>query len=462
MVVERERGTKRISDVVTSPRRDKRGRQGQAPGVESDKLADQRSPLKDPRVTLLKRQSQVKNRCHSIDSSTGTLSGTTNTVPSQSGAASSLDSSLDNTYEDERFFLSPAVDLDRAKAVYCPVKGPVRMHTCWLPSNLTVSQSEYEDTPAGHVDVGGTGQREPQGSVDSLTVDMEDKIESSPEMSNCLDPSSSKSAAKVAGFDGRAEQKNGADVGDASPSSLYPVQYQEDPIIVESYGGYRSAIGTHGCHQGTYVYEVKVACDVSKKGFGVRFGWATKGHELERILHQPVGAIHGDGYGFNVVNMHDDNGSVFYSLLKGLKKELPVSKSTANPVKKGDVFGVVIHLGNDGRPFETTADDIVLYRTTQRHHIKSPGPEWMKERKPLTGSYMELFWNGKSQGRMFQDEILESTYYPMVSLYTNLGCMPDGERDPQQRARVQVTFRSGAFQYAYPKGVKSLEHKISR
>ena len=85
----------------------------------------------------------------------------------------------------------------------------------------------------------------------------------------------------------------------------------------------------------------------------------------------------------------------------------------------------------------------------------------MKERKPLAGSYMELFWNGKSQGRVFQDEILESTYYPMVSLYTNLGCLPGGEMDPQQRARVQVAFRSMAFEYKHL-GVKSLEDKIIR
>lgn len=456
--------------MATSPRKDKRGRLDPAPGAESEKLADQsRSPLRNPRVARLKRASQGKKQSHSADESTGTPSGTTNGAPSRSGGATSLDSSH-NSFEDKRFFLSPAVDLDRVKAVYCPIKGPVRMHTCWLPSNLTVSQAEYENTLVGVDVIGGTGEQEPQASMDSPTVDMEDKIESGPG-SYCQDPSSDNRATNAVGVQADLEadsnwqdkqmERKKVELDYASQSNPRPVQCQEDPIIVESYGGYRSAVGTHGCHQGTYMYEVKVSCDVSKKGFGIRLGWATKGHELERILHQPVGAIHGDGYGFNVVNMHDEKGSVFYSLHKGLKKELPFSKSTPHCVKKDDVFAVVIHLGKSGRPFETAPGDIVLYRTTQRHHIKSPSPEWMKERKPLAGSYMELFWNGKSQGRVFQDEILESTYYPMVSLYTNLGCLPGGEMDPQQRARVQVAFRSMAFEYKHL-GVKSLEDKIIR
>lgn len=465
MVSERARGTKRGIIAATSPRKEKKGRQ--AAGVVNENFAvdHSRSPLKDPRVTRLKGGLQGKKQLNRIDASTGSLSGTTDGVPSGSGAASSLDSHDSRGQSgdrDMRFFLSPAVDLDRAKAVYCPVKGPVRMHTCWLPSNLTVSQAEYEDAQGDENIRGGTVGHEPEGSMSSMTVDMEDKIESSPD-SGCLGPPPDKPAADTDVDTESIGQKeeNEAGVGHTLQSNPYSVEFQQDPIVVESYGGYRSAIGTHGCHQGTYVYEVKVACDVSKKGFGIRLGWATKGHELERILHQPVGAIHGDGYGLNVVNMHCDKGSVFYSLHKGQKKELPVSKSTSNCVKKDDVFGVVLHLGNKGRPFETTPDDIVLYRTTQRHHIKSPGPDWMKERKPLLGSYMELFWNGKSQGRVFQDQILESTYYPMVSLYTNLGCLPGGEKDSQQRARVQVEFRSMAFHHSYV-GAKSLEHKVIR
>ena len=448
-----DRGKMTASDAASSPQKDT--------GARNDPVEQ----LQDRRVTALKRKREpvlYREQSSSVCTSIGTGSETVNTTntattrnasPKIQAGRSSLDSP-DNSLggKDEQFFLSPAVDLGRLKAVYCPVKGPVRMQTCWLPTNLTVSQAEYEDTRQDE-EIPCVTKDLPQGSVDSRTVDMEDRIASSPEGSRGASPGPGSISSSL------IVTKEG--IQDASPNNEQMLAYDEEPIVVESYGGYRSAIGTHGCHQGTYVYEVKVGCDVlAKKGFGIRLGWATKGHELERILHQPVAAIHGDGYGFNVVNMGHDEGSIFYSLHKGVKKELPVAKSTRNVVKNGDVFGIVIHLGNKGRPFETTQDDIVLYRKTQQNHVKSPGPDWMAERKPQAGSYMELFWNGKSQGRAFQDEILESTYYPMVSLYTNLQCLPDGERDAEQRARVQVVFRSGGFAKRYPNGAKSLEHKV--
>jgi hypothetical protein len=301
----------------------------------------------------------------------------------------------------QQVYLSPAVDFERAKAMYHPAKGPVRMHTCWLPSNMRVFQLDSPDTAVS----GGLGVG--PGDVEN-------------------EPPASQGASGSCAWAGVDSQR----VAPAGGSS----------IIIESYSGYRSSIATHGCHRGTYKYEIRIDCDVeAREGFGIRIGWATKHHELERILHQPVAAIHGDGYGFNVVNMV---GNVFYSLHKGERKELPVSLSKNNRVKKGDVFAVVIHLGEGGGKFEYKPEDIVSYKKTGQIHLKSPGPEWMNGRKPLAGSYMELFWNGVSQGQAFQDEILESTYYPMISLYTNLeeGYLPDGETDASQRARVKVNF----------------------
>jgi hypothetical protein len=450
-----------MDGAVSSPSKGEREREGNIPPAQLEQLQDRR-------VTALKKRRrdtvQSREESTSIDTSTEARPPIANATHGLSGVSSQ--GSLDLT--NGEYFLSPAVDLERAKAIYCPVIGPVRMQTCWLPANLTVSQMENSEPavdPAKVKLVMTTD--EPICSAGSVTVDMVDQVsDSNPEVIRgvvpmAMDVTSRRHPGVVQCGEAQVEQEV-ATVGPSLKTNKFD-NCQDIPIIIESYGGYRSAIGTHGCHQGTYVYEVQVQCDVSeRKGFGIRLGWATKHHELERILHQPVAAIHGDGYGFNVVNTSHEEGSVFYSLHKGAKQELPVSRSARNVVKTGDIFGVVIHLGDKGREFEIKQDDLVRYKKTGRDHIKLPGPDWMDERKSQPGSYMELFWNGESQGRAFQDSILESTYYPMVSLYTCLESLPGGETDPGQRARVQVMFDFGAIVHSYPEGVNCLENKSNR
>lgn len=133
-----------------------------------------------------------------------------------------------------------------------------------------------------------------------------------------------------------------------------------------------------------------------------------------------------------------------------------MSKLTKNAVKKGDVFGIVISVGDQGEPYEITQDNIVQFRGTMRDHVMTAGPDWLEKRQPQAGSYAELFWNGKSQGRTFINEILESTYYPMISLYTSVDVdgLPCGATT--DRLRVQVTFDASRFDYVYPKGLATL------
>ena len=40
-----------------------------------------------------------------------------------------------------------------------------------------------------------------------------------------------------------------------------------------------------------------------------------------------------------------------------------------------------------------------------------------KALKPLPGSFMEFFKNGKSQGRAWENQIYSGEYYPCVSMY---------------------------------------------
>ena len=403
---------------------------------EKQRNGDEGSQLENRRVTSLKRKNRdcanTKDQTASNTCAQSSIKRDGNTSHPAAPTGLSSQGSLEGP--PQPVYLSPAVDLERAKAVYGPVKGPVRMLTYWLPANLSVSQMEPGERVVGpHHGVQAGGSRP------------EDVTREVPK---------SKVRGKRSGTNADSDTKRDA-LGSLELSSC---NNGVTPIIVESYGGYRSALATHGFHQGSYMYEVKIDCDVTDQdGFGIRFGWATKHHELERILHQPVAAIHGDGYGFNVVNK---GGNVFYSLHKGKREELPISKSKKNAVKKGDVFGVYLHLGSNGREFETKVEDIVLFKKTGRDHIKSPGPDWLDQRTALEGSYMELFWNGVSQGRVFQDAILESTYYPMVSLYTNMEILPDGDKDARKRARVIMNFRSETW-CGYPCGkAKSLEDKI--
>ena len=469
---------------ISPPKDRKRGRESDQGMKEGTEHTHAPAQLENKRVAALKGKNTGKRNRGQVQSYREPSSSLDTGLAGAAGVNASSQGSLGSVVQGEKW-IGPPVDGERARVIYGPVKGPVRFHTCWLPSNLTVSQKEYVDVVKEEVkkEVKKEEVEEDRKSVpqsEGGTIDVEDEHPSESEKTQ-VDSGRVDGGGTAEGGRNQGEREVFVEAASRPPSGAEPSHAvaplagsplvdatpnenrveDETPIVVESYAGYRSVIATHGCHRGAYVYEVQVACDVAENNFfGIRLGWSTKSHELDRILHQPVAAIHGDGYGFNVVNTKHATGSVFYSLCKGKKGCLPVSNRDVNMVKKGDVFAVVIHMGDQGRDFEIKEENIVQFRGNLRDYIMTDGPDWLEGRREQKGSYMELFWNGKSQGRVFVDGLLESTYYPMVSLFTSLDDAPLGEKDPAQRARVEVRFNAETFAYEYPQGIRTLEDKV--
>lgn len=190
-----------------------------------------------------------------------------------------------------------------------------------------------------------------------------------------------------------------------------------DGDVVESFAGYRSVKATHGAHRGTWMYEVTVLCDVGE-GIGIRLGWSTKNSNL----NEPVGANE-DGYGFCLCS-----GKSVHN-----RRQQNLTDGDGHPViaKSGDVVACLLHLTEEGRSFEPAVSDIVRYkgRIHIRMHHESSG---LPQRKNLVGSFIEIFVNGKYQGRAF-DSIREGTYYPTISLFTTT-------LDSSKVAKVKVNF----------------------
>lgn len=166
------------------------------------------------------------------------------------------------------------------------------------------------------------------------------------------------------------------------------------------------------------MYEVIVVSDLGE-GVGIRLGWSTK----KSNLNEPVGA-NIDGYGFCVCSgraVHDRRQHVLANATENRKT-----------VTSGDVISCVVHLAEHGRPFEPAASDIVQYKG--RIHIRMyPEGTSLPKQKCIPGSFIELFVNGTSQGRAFQGSILEGTYYPTVSLFSETP-------DPSKVAKVKANF----------------------
>mmetsp|Transcript_10908 Transcript_10908/g.21734 ORF Transcript_10908/g.21734 Transcript_10908/m.21734 type:complete len:209 (-) Transcript_10908:339-965(-) len=105
-----------------------------------------------------------------------------------------------------------------------------------------------------------------------------------------------------------------------------------------------------------------------------------------------------------------------------------------NEVKAGDVIGCLLHLSTRGRAFEPAPSDFVRYKGRIHTRMRIDGG-CLPTRTNIEGSFMEVYINGMSQGRVFCDAILEGTYYPTVSLFTR-------STDPSKMVKARVNFGS--------------------
>eukprot|EP00884_Botryococcus_braunii_P010946 jgi/Botrbrau1/19853/Bobra.0124s0089.2 len=170
-----------------------------------------------------------------------------------------------------------------------------------------------------------------------------------------------------------------------------------DNLIVMSRKGFRMGRATHGCHNGTYYFEVKI--DHLGETGHARLGWATRQAEL----HAPVG--------------YDDH-SYAYRDIAGSKVHLSFREKYGQRYGEGDVIGCLLHLGEGGRPLERTHADVVGYKG--KAYVKEEEVDPKDLPQELEESFVGFSKNGEFQGIAYR-KLKEGVYYPAVSLYTSLG-----------------------------------------
>jgi len=182
--------------------------------------------------------------------------------------------------------------------------------------------------------------------------------------------------------------------------TLHPL---EERLSIEGHKGYSAVRATHGVSRGTWYYEATIV--EQPQGAHCRLGW---GQELAN-LEAPIGY---DKFGYCC---RSRKGTVFneghgYSYLDGYTK--------------GDILGCLIHLPPDEVPetLPPTYKDkpLVKFKSHLYYEIKDDVAGTLKDLKPLPGSYIEFYKNGKGVGRAAFKDIHRGTYYPALSLFRGI------------------------------------------
>lgn len=187
------------------------------------------------------------------------------------------------------------------------------------------------------------------------------------------------------------------------------LKVSEDRLSVTGERGYCMARATHAAHHGSYYYEVTIT-DMPD-GSAVRLGWS-----------QELGNLQGPcGY---------DKFSYAWRSRKGTVFHQSIGKHFAEGgFKKGDTVGFLINLPGDNILGLTNADTflppthkdlpLVKFKSYLYFEAKDELPKAIKEQRPLEGSEMVMFKNGKRIGVAFSN-FAAGAYYPAASLYKNV------------------------------------------
>lgn len=200
----------------------------------------------------------------------------------------------------------------------------------------------------------------------------------------------------------------------SSEDKAAEVTLDDKQLTASSSAGYRMVRATHGACSGTWYYEVRV--DRLAPSGAARVGWATRQAEV----NGPVGA---DKYGFS------------YRSIEGSKVHAAWRDEYGKPYGEDDVVGCLLHMPEGGRPFEKGVADVVKYKS--KLYMQDGEPS---EPQRLEGSVVAFTLNGELQGTAYGN-ILEGTYCPAVSLYTN--------RTAQQQEPAMVTVNFGEHGFAF-------------
>eukprot|EP00240_Pyramimonas_obovata_P001044 CAMPEP_0118930446 /NCGR_PEP_ID=MMETSP1169-20130426/7130_1 /TAXON_ID=36882 /ORGANISM="Pyramimonas obovata, Strain CCMP722" /LENGTH=473 /DNA_ID=CAMNT_0006872805 /DNA_START=10 /DNA_END=1431 /DNA_ORIENTATION=- len=184
------------------------------------------------------------------------------------------------------------------------------------------------------------------------------------------------------------------------------VQLSNDKLTMKSQKGYRMARATHGVREGCWYFEITIE-HLGETGHA-RCGWCTSKADIQA----PVGS---DQYGFA------------YRDLEGAKVHKGIREAYSDEYTEGDVLGFYIYLPAFDKPeVPGTKPELFLYKGST---YKVEQPE--KAPEPLLGSMVAFSKNGKMLGVAFRD-IIEGTYFPAASLYT--------QPNPAKLAEVRFNF----------------------
>ncbi|GFX24063.1 hypothetical protein TNCV_2435561 [Trichonephila clavipes] len=174
----------------------------------------------------------------------------------------------------------------------------------------------------------------------------------------------------------------------------------DDRLSVTGEKGYCMARATHGVNRGTWYFEVTME-DVPD-GAATRLGWS----QLLANLQGPLGY---------------DKFSYSWRSRKGTKfHESKGYHYSDDGYGQGDTLGFLIHLPNAGDkiPLPPIYKDkpLVKFKSYLYYEEKDEVQLELKNMKPLSGSKIMFYKNGKCMGTAFEN-INAGTYYPAISLY---------------------------------------------
>jgi len=162
---------------------------------------------------------------------------------------------------------------------------------------------------------------------------------------------------------------------------------------------YCTARATHGVKKGSWYYELRVS--EMPEGGALRLGWAQKNANLQA----PLGF---DKFGYSCRSR------------KGTRFHDSIGKKYGEGFGQGDVIGCLIELpklpGVDYLPSTCKDKPLIKFKSHLYYEEKDELQENLKALKPLPGSKITYFVNGKSLGVAFSD-IYQGEYFPAVGLY---------------------------------------------
>nr|QDF21435.1 set1 Ash2 histone methyltransferase complex subunit ASH2 [Brachionus koreanus] len=186
------------------------------------------------------------------------------------------------------------------------------------------------------------------------------------------------------------------------------LKLSDDRMIVTGEKGYSMIRATHGVSHGMWYFEVTI--QEKPDNSALRIGWAQKLANLQAPC----------GYDKFSYSWRSRKGTKFHdSIGKTYSKLIDAENSGYT---QGDVLGFLIHLPllekSQLVPKSCKNMTLVKFKNHLYYEEKDNFSGEEKKLKPLTGSSIEFYKNGVSQGIAFCD-IFKGTYYPCISIYKN-------------------------------------------